>query len=91
MAEKLPAANRKIGESAAWDGKAANLHDTNPLTNGPCRGIAFATAGAIKLVTLKGDTETIPSGVLSPGIIHPIGAQQIWSTGTTATGIWVFY
>jgi len=90
MAEALPP-DYRIDSGPVYNAAAANLSNTQALTNGPCRGFAFDAAGAIKLVTLKGDTITIPSGVLSAGQIHPIGAQQIFSTGTTATNVWVFY
>lgn len=81
----------QISTSPIYNCAAANLHDTNKLTNGPCRAIAFGGNGDIKLVTLKGDTVIIPSGVLQFGMVYAIGAQQIFSTGTTATDIWVFY
>lgn len=51
------------------------------------RGISFATAGALKITTLRGTTIIIPSGALAAGIIHPIRATRIWSTGTTAATI----
>jgi hypothetical protein len=57
----------------------------------PCRGIAFAVAGAIKIDDARGNTVTIPSGVLAAGIIHPIRAKRIHATGTTATSIVAFW
>jgi hypothetical protein len=55
------------------------------------RAIAFATAGTLKITTLGGETVTIPSGVLAPGIIHPIRVKRVYATGTTVTnivGVW---
>lgn len=53
----------------------------------PCRGISFGTGGALSIVDLTGDTVVIPSGALAAGIVHPIFAQRINSTGTTAEDI----
>lgn len=56
----------------------------------PLRGIAFGTAGALRITTPKGNVQTIPSGVLSAGLIHPVMAVRIHATGTTAGDIWGF-
>ena len=55
------------------------------------RAISFGTAGTIRIITEDGTTLTIPTGALAAGIMHPIGAQRILSTGTTVTNIvgWV--
>lgn len=65
-------------------------HDSNELS-AVTRGISFAAAGALKVVTVNGDTVTIPSGALAAGIIHPLRVKQVWSTGTTATGIVAYW
>ncbi|MBW4710786.1 hypothetical protein KX928_23595 [Roseobacter sp. YSTF-M11] len=52
------------------------------------RCINVATSGAVRLTTIAGDTETI---FVAAGIVFPIRAARIWSTGTTATGIMVMY
>ena len=51
------------------------------------RAISFAAAGTLAVVTEDGSVVTIPDGALAAGIMHPIGAQRINSTNTTATGI----
>lgn len=51
------------------------------------RGVAFATAGAIKVTTANGETLIIPSGALAAGIVHPVRWTRVHSTGTTASGI----
>lgn len=51
------------------------------------RGISFAAAGALSVVTLDGDTVVIPSDSLAAGIIHPLACIRVNSTSTTATGI----
>lgn len=51
------------------------------------RGISFATAGALKIDDMNGNTVTIPSGALSAGIIHPLRVKRVHSTGTTAASI----
>ena len=55
------------------------------------RGIAFVTAGALAIITVGGETVTIPSGALAAGAIHPVRATRIKSTGTTAANICVFW
>jgi len=76
-------------QSPSGDIVAANLHDTNPLTNGVCRGVYVGATGDLKLVTPKGQTVTLAG--LAAGLVHPIQAKQIFSTGTTATGVMVLY
>ena len=55
------------------------------------RGIAFSTAGDLKVTTVGGETLTIPDGILSAGIIHPIEVTKVFLTGTTASGIMGVY
>lgn len=61
-------------------------HDTNDLV-ATTKGISFAAAGTLKVLTVTGDIVTIPSGALAAGIIHPIAVKRVYSAGTTATGI----
>lgn len=67
---------------------AANLHDSNALTNGDCRAVLVAAAGNVKVTYASGVTDTV---YLAAGIWHPMYVKQIWSTGTAATGICVGY
>ena len=54
----------------------------------PCtRGISFVVAGDLAIETAGEETVVIPNGTLAAGVIHPIKAVRILSTGTTATGI----
>ena len=51
------------------------------------RAISFAGVGTLTILTQDGTVVTIPSGALAAGVMHPIGAQRVNSTNTTATGI----
>lgn len=61
-------------------------HDTNELSYAT-RGISFGTAGDLKVVTVGGQTVTIPDGALAAGVIHPLRVVQVYSTGTAAAYI----
>lgn len=55
------------------------------------RGIAFATEGTLKVEMFGGDIVEIPSGVLAPGMIHPLRVKRVYATGTSVTnilGVW---
>lgn len=67
-----------------------SLSDSADLTD-VTRGLSFAVAGDIKVNTVGGETVVIPSGALAPGIIHPLRVSRIWSTGTAATGLVVYW
>ena len=56
----------------------------------PARGIAIGAVGDLKILTLDGQTVTLPSGILAAGLIHPLGVKRVFATGTVATPIWVF-
>lgn len=51
------------------------------------RGISFATAGILRVITREGEDIAIPDGALAAGIIHPMSVIQVYATDTTATGI----
>lgn len=51
----------------------------------PIRGLMVASAGDVSVVTLRGDTVTLPA--LQPGMQYAILATRVRATGTTATGI----
>jgi hypothetical protein len=65
--------------------------DAADLPDGPCRAICLAEAGDLAIVTLRGESRVLPSGLLAPGVLHPIGARRVLETGTTATGIHAGY
>lgn len=54
-----------------------------------CRGISFSGAGSITYLDPKG-AQRVLNG-LAAGIIHPISTNKIFATGTTATGIYVYW
>jgi hypothetical protein len=53
------------------------------------RGIYVGVSGNVKVTTLNGDAVTFVG--LAAGIIHPIAASRVWSTGTAATSIVAVY
>lgn len=60
--------------------------DSADIAGGPIRGLAFASAGTIKVTDTAGNVKVIPSGALAAGMIHPLVIRRLWDTGTTATG-----
>lgn len=52
-----------------------------------CRGLLCGVAGDCKVTTQAGNAVTIP---LQAGY-NPIRVTRVWSTGTTATGIYALY
>ena len=60
----------------------ATKSDTVNDPAGPFRGIVFVTAQAIKITTHENDDITLPSGLLSAGVVHNIRVKRVWSTGT---------
>lgn len=59
-------------------------HDSNKLTK-PIRALYVGASGDVKIMDMVGATITLVG--LAAGIFHPVCAQQVYSTGTTATGI----
>lgn len=51
----------------------------------PSRGIYVGGTGDVSITFVDGHTEVLPGMVA--GIIHPISAVKINTTGTTATGL----
>lgn len=49
------------------------------------RGVYVGGTGTLKVTLVSGDVVTFTG--LAAGIIHPIRAKRIWSTGTSATSI----
>ena len=72
-----------IGSSIARDMAPITGHDANiqRFTGIKCKG----TAGDVVVVTLSGETRTIP---MVSGEVEPIAVQKVLLTGTTATGLW---
>lgn len=49
------------------------------------RGLMVTSAGAVSVLTVAGDTATLPG--LEPGVQYAIRAQRVLATGTTAAGL----
>jgi hypothetical protein len=83
---------RTLGVNAQTD-PASNIFaitasDTVSDPNGPFRGIIITVAGAVKITTPDGSDVVLPSGLLAVSTVYPIHVMRVWSTGTTATGIY---
>lgn len=71
-------------------------HDTNAFTdaaspngNVKCRGVSVDVAGVIAYVDDAGNSRV--TGTLVANVIHPLSTTIIKSTGTTATGIVIYW
>lgn len=74
-----------IGNTApASHAAAITPHNTNNLANAT-RGIYVGGAGNLKVDMIGGEAVTFTA--LAVGVIHPIAAIKVYSTGTTCTGI----
>jgi hypothetical protein len=53
--------------------------------------LSFTNSGAqtLTITTLGGETLTITG--LATGVLHPIRAKRVWSTGTTVTNIVAYW
>lgn len=71
-------------ESPAEHAFAITPADGSDLAN-TTRGLYVGVSGDVALITAGGDTVTLVG--LAAGIIHPIRAARVKSTGTTATSI----
>jgi len=49
--------------------------------------ISWAVDGAVKVLTVGGETVVIPAGSLTAQTQHSMRIRKIFNTGTTATGI----
>jgi hypothetical protein len=67
-----------INASAVTPSDSTDLTDTS-------RGLYVGVSGDVK-VTMAGGAAVTFVG-LAAGVIHPIRASRVWSTGTTATSI----
>lgn len=67
----------------ATRGVAVTPNDSTDLAFAS-RAISVNGSGDVAVVTLDGDTVTV---TLAAGVLHPIRAKRVLSTGTTATGI----
>lgn len=55
------------------------------------RGISIGAEGTLHVLTFDDSELTYASGELATGVIHPISVKRVYSTGTNATGIKVYW
>ena len=80
----VPTRNQ-LDSRPAMNAVAVTPSDSADLTY-TSRGVyAGAAGGDLRVTLLGGDTVTFVG--LAGGVIHPICATRVWSTGTTATNI----
>lgn len=78
---------RTVDTGSGIGGVAVTPSDATIIA--PTRGIYVGVAGNVAVKLLNGTTVTFTAMVT--GIIHPIRATQVLSTGTTATSIVAVY
>lgn len=54
-----------------------------------CRGVSLTVGGNVSWLDENGVSRT--AAALAAGLIHPISTKRILATGTTATGITVYW
>ncbi len=64
--------------------------DTVDLTQ-PTRGISVDVVGTVKVTMLDGQVISFVSGAFVVGTIYPICISRLWTTGTAATGILLYW
>jgi len=52
-----------------------------------CIAISIEVAGDLAIANSEGTKVVLPAATLTVGVMHPISTEQIYATGTTATGI----
>lgn len=83
-----PTDNTDQRSAPAANAAVVTTHDTNLLTN-YSRGIMVNTAGDLKVDFVQSGTG-ITMTVLA-GVVYPFHVKLIYATGTTATGITIFW
>ena len=89
MTDRFNARRGNLSDPAA-SAALVTPDDATDLAN-TSRGISFAAAGTLRVHMSDGVDITFPADSLAPGIIHPMRVDRVWDTGTTVTGIVVFY
>lgn len=69
---------------------AVTPDDNNDLTNSGMLYIGSVSGGTALKVTTKGG-QTVTFTVVAVGLFEGLEVQRVWSTGTTASAIHVFY
>lgn len=67
---------------------AVTPSDSTDLPGGACSGLVAAGAGAVKIDTANATGVTLQ---IAAGVMMPVAATRVYSTGTTATGIVALY
>lgn len=75
----------RLPNDPARTGFAVTPSDTVNIPEGT-RGLYVGASGDVAVILLDDTTSVVFTG-LAAGIIHPIAAKRVLSTGTTATGI----
>ncbi len=78
----------EVSSCPATGAAVTNNHDVNFLTNGTCRSLYVGVTGDVKVTMANGDVVTFTN--LPVGVV-PISCQQVFSTGTTASGLVALY
>lgn len=71
-------------ESPLDDGVAVTPNDSTDLTI-VCRALHIGTGGDVVVITKGGTTLTLKN--IASGVLYPVRAARVKSTGTTATDI----
>ena len=74
--------------SPATGAVAANSSDTVQLTGGVCRSLYLGVTGDVKVTMANSDVAVFSN--VAVGVL-PVSVKQVWSTGTTASGIVALY
>jgi len=74
------------GIGGALDAAIITPGDSTPLTP-YARNFQITTDGTLTVTTAKGNKVTFPAGTFALQTPIPLAVQQVWATGTTATGI----
>lgn len=78
--------------SPAVSGENVTASDSADIrTDRFTRGISFGTVEALAVVWADGTEQTIPSGALVAGVMHPMRVSRIKATGTTAADIVAYF
>ena len=81
----MPTLGKSTASYGVWDAFAITPNDSADLTGGPTRGLYLGVSGDVACVMSGGTTVTMVG--LAAGVWHPIQAQRVLVTGTTATSI----
>lgn len=69
--------------------EATGLDDDATNTVSATRGVYVGTTGDLKVLMASGRTVTLPA--VAGGVEHAFQIRKVFSTGTTATGVFYLY